>query len=78
MNLRGCQPVAEVRLGRPVLSPRASAEERGQSDGDQNADDQNDHHQLDQGEALLVTTPIDEALDHGDSSFRFSTHPSDA
>ena len=37
-----------------VHDPLASAEEGRDSDGDQDGDDQNDHHQLDEGEALLA------------------------
>src|SRR4029077_3375001 len=39
-----------------------------QSDGDQDADDQNDHHQLDEGEALVVLPALPEAFEHGVTS----------
>ena len=67
-RLRGGEPVPQVRLCSPVLGPLTGAEEGRQSDGDQDADDQNDHHQLDEGEALVVLPALPEAFEHGVTS----------
>ncbi|HEY6678686.1 MAG TPA: hypothetical protein VI411_07265, partial [Actinomycetota bacterium] len=43
------------------------------------ADDQNDHHQLDEGEALVVLPALPEALEHGVTSLSsLHAHPDDA
>src|SRR2546430_16276504 len=55
---------AEARLSRLVLRSRAGAEEGGQSNGDQDADDENDHHELDQREARLLVPALHETLEH--------------
>src|SRR4051794_11424727 len=52
LNLR--DHVSCVRLGRGVLALRALAQECGQSDRGQDADDQNDYEELDKGETLLL------------------------
>src|SRR5207244_5646931 len=57
-GLRRGERVADGRLRRPVLRPGPSTEERGQGDGDQDADDQNDHHQFDEGETLLAVLQL--------------------
>jgi hypothetical protein len=36
----------------------------GNGDGDQDADDQYDHHQLDEGESVLILFALHEALEH--------------
>ena len=53
-RLLGGQTVTQVRLSRTVLGALTSAEEGGDSNSDQDGNDQNDHHQLDEGEAFLV------------------------
>ena len=63
-RLRCHQCVAKVGLSRPVLGPGASPEERWQCDGDQDADDQNDHHELDEGEPLLLLPAVHETRKH--------------
>jgi len=63
-GLRGRERVPEARLGRLVVRPVPGAQERRQSDGDQDADDQNDHHQLDKGEAFVLTDALRETLEH--------------
>ena len=63
-RLRGHQGVAQARLSRSVLRPLTGTEEGRQRDGDQDADDQNDHHQLDEGETFLLICAVQEAREH--------------
>jgi hypothetical protein len=58
--------VAGSRLGSRVLALGTLAEERGQSDRGEDADDQDDHEQLDQGEALLVARAVAQLVEHED------------
>ena len=44
--------------------PCTSTQERRQCDGDQDADHQNDHHQLDEGKAVLILLALEIALEH--------------
>src|SRR5258708_3515353 len=59
VGLLGRESVAQGGLGSPVLGTLASAEEGRDGNGDQDGDDQNDDHELDEGETLL---PILHAL----------------
>src|SRR5512132_171026 len=78
-GLGGGDAVPQVRLRRPVLRPGPGAEEGRKSDGDQDADDQNDHHQLDEGEALVLLPSLPETLEHGVTSLSLlHAHPDDA
>src|SRR5437764_2495361 len=51
-------------LGGRILTLRALAEEGRQSDGGENADDQDDDQELDQGEALLVSSALAQLAEH--------------
>ena len=47
--------VAERRLRRPVIGPLTGTEERRDRDRQQDGDDEHDDHELDEGEALVLT-----------------------
>ena len=56
--------VARVRLGSGVLTLLTLAEEGRQSDGGEDADDQNDDQELDEGETLLVLAALTQLVEH--------------
>jgi len=62
---RGREGVPEVGLRYPVLSPLTGADKRRESDGDEDADEQNDHNELDEGEALVIVAAPRGTLEHG-------------
>ena len=49
----GDQSIPEVGLGSAVGGLRPRAEEHGKRDPHEDADDEDDHHQLDEGEPVL-------------------------
>src|SRR5207248_11385155 len=49
---------ADVRLGRPVLRALAVVQVDRDRDGDQNADDHDDHEQFDEGEAVVAADAL--------------------
>src|SRR5213079_228846 len=66
-RLRRSHGVPEARLSCPILRPRPGTQERGKCDGNQDADDQNHHHQLDEGESpVLIVHLTSDLLDHVD------------
>ena len=56
--------VARVKLGSGILALLTLAEEGRQSDGGEDADDQNDDQELDKGETLLVLSALAELVEH--------------
>ena len=53
-RLLGGQTVTKVGLSRTVLGTLTCTQERRNGDRDQDGNDQHDHHQLNEGEALLL------------------------
>ena len=65
MSGRGEIAVAEVSLRGTILRAGPGTENGGKCDGDQDADDENDHHKLDEREArFLVPAPRREGCGH--------------
>ncbi len=56
-GLGGGEAVAEARLSRLVLRPLTSTQEGRNGDGNQDRNDEHDHHQLDEGESTLISVP---------------------